>query len=58
MKINKKKYGFNIIAPEFMPTVEDLWMTVTDFLIENFSEFPLFLNAFGNLDQYNGIHYW
>jgi alpha 1,2-mannosyltransferase len=58
MKTTNKIYGFNIIPPEFMDTVKDLWPTVLKYLKDNNKPFPPLLKAFGNEANYNGVHFW
>jgi alpha 1,2-mannosyltransferase len=52
MKFSKKKYGFNIVAKEFLKTVNGLWETT-----KSFKPNGKFLDLFGD-KKYNGIHFW
>jgi hypothetical protein len=52
MKFSKKKYGFNVVAKEFLKTVNNLWETT-----QSFDEKGKFLDLFGK-ETYNGIHFW
>lgn len=52
MKFSNKKYGFNIVAKEFLKTVVGLWETT-----QLFNKTGKFLDLFGD-SEYNGIHFW
>lgn len=52
MKFSKKKYGFNIVAKEFLKTVDNLWKTT-----KQSNQNGKFLDLFGN-ETYNGIDFW
>ena len=58
MKTMGKVYGYNIIAPEFMATVDGLWDSVMDHVDRLGKGFPPFLRAFGDEHEYNGVHFW
>ena len=59
MKLTKKKYGFNIVPPEFMDSVDGLWETTLEFMKEKKMEFSPYLSVFGNTTTgYNGIQFW
>ncbi len=58
MKVSGKKYGFNIIAAEYLDTVVGLWDTTKNFVAAKdlTNKTPL-LPLFGG-DSFNGNHYW
>ncbi|KAJ3091380.1 hypothetical protein HK102_000741 [Quaeritorhiza haematococci] len=60
MKKNNKKYGYVIVATEFMETVPTLWKTTMSYIEEKGMEFPSHLNAFYDqkTKDYNGVHFW
>jgi alpha 1,2-mannosyltransferase len=52
MKFYKKKYGFNIVANEFLATVQGLWAAT-----KSMNNSGKFLDLFGD-KEYNGLHFW
>lgn len=61
MQENNKKYGFNIVAPEFMRTVPSLGSTIKAYMKDrNMSEIPETLQLMWDKekDDYNGFHFW
>ena len=58
MKYTGKKYGYNIIATEFMNTVDGLWDTIQKYIKQSKLLYPRYLNVFKDNDEYNGYHFW
>lgn len=62
MKVAKKKYGYNIVAPEFMKTVDGLWDAAKTVVQKQQQTRPNPLKpefaVFGDDKTYNGLHFW
>ncbi|KAI8819331.1 glycolipid 2-alpha-mannosyltransferase-domain-containing protein [Fimicolochytrium jonesii] len=61
MQKTNKKYGFNIVAPEFMATVPSLGKTVKAYMADqNITSIPDTLSLMWDMtaDDYNGLHFW
>ncbi|KAJ3021906.1 alpha 1,2-mannosyltransferase 2.4.1 [Thoreauomyces humboldtii] len=61
MQNNGKKYGFNMVVPEFMSTVPSLSQTIKDYMVRHdITTIPPTLRLMWDeeTDAYNGLHFW